>query len=126
MRGVVLAGIIFQVFIFWELVGICSYLLIGFYVERHSASTAANKAFIVNRIGDFGFIIGLMILWTSFGTFRFDDSAGVDGKTTQPGLFHLARGNDGELAKTPDGKDVVLKNHQDGHKHWQAREDSDP
>ncbi len=125
MLGLVLAGNIFQVFIFWELVGICSYLLIGFYVERHSASTAANKAFIVNRVGDFGFIIGLMILWTSFGTFRFDDSVGLAGKT-EAGLFHLARGNDGELAKTPDGKDVVLKNHQDEHKHWQARGESDP
>ncbi len=62
MLGLVLAGNIFQVFIFWELVGICSYLLIGFYVERRSASTAANKAFIMNRVGDFGFLIGLMVL----------------------------------------------------------------
>ncbi|MCA9027846.1 MAG: hypothetical protein KDA86_21735, partial [Planctomycetaceae bacterium] len=51
MLGLVLAGNIFQVFVFWELVGVCSYLLIGFYVERHSASTAANKAFIMNRVG---------------------------------------------------------------------------
>jgi proton-translocating NADH-quinone oxidoreductase chain L len=73
MLGLVLAGNIFQVFIFWELVGICSYLLIGFYVERKSANVAANKAFIVNRVGDFGFIIGLMILWTWCGTFQFGD-----------------------------------------------------
>ncbi|MBC7856811.1 MAG: NADH-quinone oxidoreductase subunit L, partial [Pirellulaceae bacterium] len=65
MLGLVLAGNIALVFVFWELVGICSYFLIGFYVERKSASTAANKAFIVNRVGDFGMIIGLMALWSS-------------------------------------------------------------
>ena len=54
-----------MVFVFWELVGICSYFLIGFYIERHSASTAANKAFIVNRVGDFGMLIGLMAIWSS-------------------------------------------------------------
>src|SRR5207302_4774655 len=57
----------------WELVGICSYLLIGFYYERRSASTAANKAFITNRVGDAGFIIGLFILFTYFGTFNFQE-----------------------------------------------------
>ena len=56
-----------MVFVFWELVGICSYFLIGFYIERKSASTAANKAFIVNRVGDFGMIIGLMALWSQPG-----------------------------------------------------------
>jgi NADH-quinone oxidoreductase subunit L len=61
MLGLVVAGNIAMTFVFWELVGICSYFLIGFYVERKSASDAANKAFIVNRIGDFGMIIGLMI-----------------------------------------------------------------
>jgi NADH-quinone oxidoreductase subunit L len=50
MLGLVLAGNIAMVFVFWELVGICSYFLIGFYIERQSASTAANKAFIVNRV----------------------------------------------------------------------------
>ena len=76
MLGLVIAGNIFMVFVFWELVGICSYLLIGFYVERKSASTAANKAFIMNRVGDFGFLIGLMVLWTWFGTFQFGDARG--------------------------------------------------
>jgi NADH-quinone oxidoreductase subunit L len=60
MLGLVVAGNIAMVFVFWELVGACSYFLIGFYVERKSASTAANKAFITNRVGDFGMIIGLM------------------------------------------------------------------
>ncbi len=73
MLGIVISGNIAMVFVFWELVGICSYFLIGFYIERHSASTAANKAFIVNRVGDFGMIIGLMALFGSLGTFSFGD-----------------------------------------------------
>jgi NADH-quinone oxidoreductase subunit L len=83
------------VFVFWELVGICSYFLIGFYVERRSASTAANKAFIMNRVGDFGFLIGLMVLWTWFGTFQFSTHS-VDG-IERPGLFEMLRGPKGEL-----------------------------
>jgi NADH-quinone oxidoreductase subunit L len=74
MLGLVIADNAFMVFMFWELVGLCSYLLIGFYYERKSASTAANKAFIVNRVGDAGFIVGLMILWTSLGTFNIQDA----------------------------------------------------
>ena len=69
MLGLVIAGNIAMVFVFWELVGICSYFLIGFYIERKSASNAANKAFIVNRVGDFGMIIGLMALCGRLGTF---------------------------------------------------------
>ncbi len=107
MLGLVLAGNIFQVFIFWELVGVCSYLLIGFYVERKSASTAANKAFIMNRVGDFGFLIGLMILWTSLGTFRFFDTPTEHGELT--GLFSMVRGNDGQLDVSEDGKQVYLR-----------------
>lgn len=126
MLGLVIAGNIFQVFIFWELVGICSYLLIGFYIERHSASTAANKAFIVNRVGDFGFIIGLMILWTSFGTFSFADQHAAGGDHL-PGLFSMvARDDHGELAKSSDGQVVLLKNEEHGHKDWHPRKESDP
>ena len=73
MLNLVLADNLFQVFLSWELVGICSYLLISFYFERMSASNAANKAFITNRIGDAGFIIGLLIVWTYFGTFNFQE-----------------------------------------------------
>jgi NADH-quinone oxidoreductase subunit L len=73
MLNLILADNLFQIFISWELVGICSYLLIGFYLERNSASNAANKAFITNRIGDAGFILGLLILWTYAGTFNFED-----------------------------------------------------
>ena len=73
MLNLLIADNLFQVFISWELVGVCSFLLIGFYYERNSASTAANKAFIVNRIGDAGFLVGLAIVWTYFGTFNFQD-----------------------------------------------------
>ena len=76
MLGLVIAGNLAMVFAFWELVGICSYLLIGFYIERKSASNAANKAFIVNRVGDFGMIVGLMAIWTGMGTFSFGDVTG--------------------------------------------------
>src|SRR5262249_8266746 len=73
MLNLVLADNLFQVFLSWELVGICSYLLIGFYYERQSASNAANKAFITNRVGDAGFILGLLVLWTYLGTLNFED-----------------------------------------------------
>ena len=91
MLGLVIAGNIFMVFVFWELVGICSYFLIGFYIERHSASTAANKAFIVNRVGDFGMIIGLMAMWGSLGTFAFGDTRDAQGNVAAPGIFSLVR-----------------------------------
>jgi NADH-quinone oxidoreductase subunit L len=73
MLNLVLADNLFQVFISWELVGICSYLLISFYYERSSATNAANKAFITNRIGDAGFILGLLIIWSYLGTFNFQE-----------------------------------------------------
>src|SRR5439155_367949 len=73
MLNLVLADNLFQVFISWELVGLCSYLLIGFYFERRSASNAVNKAFIVNRVGDAGFILGLLIFWSYLGTFNFQE-----------------------------------------------------
>ncbi len=73
MLNLILTDNPFQIFISWELVGICSYLLVGFYYERQSASNAANKAFIVNRVGDAGFIIGLIIIWTYVGSFNFED-----------------------------------------------------
>lgn len=121
MLGIVLAGNIFQVFVFWELVGISSFLLIGFYTERKSANVAANKAFIVNRVGDFGFIIGLMILWTYCGTFSFGDTE--VGGHEQPGLFSMIRGADGEIATS--GDDVVLKT--SGHDgQWTAPTDGQP
>lgn len=109
MLGLVLAGNIFQVFVFWELVGICSFLLIGFYTERKSASNAANKAFIMNRVGDFGFLIGLMVLWTFFGTFRFGETTNENGQVEQAGLFQmLPRDTDGNVLRDTDTGDVRI------------------
>src|SRR6187402_2375836 len=71
MLGIVLSNNFLQMFIFWELVGVSSYLLIGFWFEKASAADAAKKAFLTNRIGDFGFILGMIIIWSVLGTVRF-------------------------------------------------------
>ena len=72
MLGIVLTSNILMMYMFWELVGISSYLLIGFWYEKKSASNAANKAFIVNRVGDFGMFLGIMILFFSYASFSFE------------------------------------------------------
>jgi len=69
MLGLVLASSLLMMFVFWEMVGLCSYLLIGFWFHRPSAANAAKKAFIVTRIGDFGFLAAILILFTNTGTF---------------------------------------------------------
>src|SRR5437867_1065909 len=73
MLGIVLANNFVMMFIFWELVGLCSYLLIGHWFERDSAAAAAKKAFITNRIGDFGFMLGILMVWGATGSVVFDD-----------------------------------------------------
>src|SRR5438094_6561119 len=73
MLGIVLASNFVMMFIFWELVGLCSYLLIGHWFERDSAADAAKKAFITNRIGDFGFMLGILMVWGATGSVVFDD-----------------------------------------------------
>src|SRR5438270_622840 len=73
MLGIVLANNFVMMFIFWELVGLCSYLLIGHWFERDSAADAAKKAFITNRIGDFGFMLGILMVWGATGSVVFDD-----------------------------------------------------
>jgi NADH-quinone oxidoreductase subunit L len=77
MLGIVLTNSLLLMYVFWELVGISSYLLIGHWYEKKSASNAANKAFIVNRIGDFGMFLGIMILFISFATFSFEGIFGA-------------------------------------------------
>jgi len=101
MLGICLAGNLAMVFVFWELVGICSYFLIGFYIERHSASTAANKAFIVNRIGDFGMLIGLMAIWSTLGTFAFGDVKNEQGVVVEPGIFSMLHDEANEFHLAP-------------------------
>ena len=71
MLGIVLATNLMQMFIFWELVGVSSYLLIGFWHERPAAADACKKAFITNRLGDFGFLIGIIMVWAAAGSLNF-------------------------------------------------------
>jgi NADH-quinone oxidoreductase subunit L len=73
MLGVVLANSLLLVFVFWEMVGLCSYLLIGFWFHRVSAANAAKKAFIVTRLGDFGFLAAILILYMNTGTFDISE-----------------------------------------------------
>jgi NADH-quinone oxidoreductase subunit L len=72
MTGIVLADNFIMTFIFWELVGLSSYLLIGHWYQKDSAADAAKKAFLCNRIGDFGFMVGILMLWGITGHLAFD------------------------------------------------------
>jgi NAD(P)H-quinone oxidoreductase subunit 5 len=71
MLGLVLSPNLIQVYIFWELVGMCSYLLVGFWFTRPSAAQACQKAFITNRVGDFGLLLGILGLYITTGSFDF-------------------------------------------------------
>jgi NADH-quinone oxidoreductase subunit L len=73
MLTLVLANNYALLFVGWEGVGLCSYLLIGFYFHKKSASDAGKKAFVVNRVGDWGFLMGLFLLWNTVGTVRFTE-----------------------------------------------------
>jgi NADH-quinone oxidoreductase subunit L len=72
MIGLVLSANFLQLFMFWEAVGLCSYLLIGFWYEKPEAAKAGMKAFITNRVGDFGFAVGVFLIWTTFGDLGFE------------------------------------------------------
>ena len=71
MTGLVLSNNLFQTFCFWELVGLTSYLLIGFWFEKPAAATAARKAFVINRLGDLGFYLGVILLFLTVGSLSF-------------------------------------------------------
>ncbi|HVL25121.1 MAG TPA: NADH-quinone oxidoreductase subunit L [Thermomicrobiales bacterium] len=77
MLMLVLADNLLVLFVFWEAVGLCSYLLIGYYFRRRSANNAAKKAFIVNRVGDLGFGLGVMLTFWTFGTINFYGEHGI-------------------------------------------------
>jgi len=72
MLGLVVSINLVQIYIFWELVGMCSYLLVGFWYDRKSAADAAQKAFVVNRVGDFGLLLGILGLYWATGSFEFE------------------------------------------------------
>ncbi len=89
MLGLVVATNIFQMYIFWELVGASSYLLIGFYYTKPSAVSASKKAFIVTRFADLGFLIGILVLSFYTGTFNFTDLTSVE---VADGVYQISQG----------------------------------
>jgi len=91
MLGIVLANNFVMMFIFWELVGFTSYLLIGHWFERDAAADAAKKAFLTTRVGDFGFMIGILMVWMATGSVVFDDVlAHLSKITSNPGYLTIA------------------------------------
>ena len=91
MLGIVLANNFVMLFIFWELVGFTSYVLIGHWYERDTAAEAGKKAFITTRIGDFGFMIGILMIWIATGSVVFDDIlAHLSKITSNPSYLTIA------------------------------------
>jgi len=87
MLGLIISNNYFQIFFFWELVGLCSYLLIGFWYSKPSAADAGNKAFITNRVADFGFLIGILLLFVQFDTFNFMEITEGIESLNNPGML---------------------------------------
>jgi NAD(P)H-quinone oxidoreductase subunit 5 len=73
MLGLIISPNLLEVYVFWELVGMCSYLLVGFWYDRDGAANAAQKAFVVNRVGDFGLLLGILGLFWATGSFGFEE-----------------------------------------------------
>ena len=90
MTMLVAASNFLLVYVFWEAVGACSYLLIGFWFSKPEAARAAKKAFLVNRIGDFGLAVATFLLWITYGTLNFQDTLLADG-TIVPGILGQTR-----------------------------------
>jgi NADH-quinone oxidoreductase subunit L len=107
MLGLVLAPTFLQMFVFWELVGLCSYLLIGFWYDRPSAARAAVKAFWITRLGDVGFVLGIVMLWAATGTFEFRTLFAMAGRGAVPleglalTMFLIYLGAAGKSAQFP-------------------------
>ena len=107
MLGLVLAPSFVQMFVFWELVGLCSYLLIGFWYERPAAARAALKAFWITKLGDLGFVAGIVMLWSATGTFHFGTLFGMARQGTLPAeglglvMFLIYLGAVGKSAQFP-------------------------
>ena len=104
MTGIVLADNFIMMFIFWELVGLSSYLLIGHWYTKASAADAAKKAFCVNRIGDFGFMVGILLLWILAGSLTFSEmhlSEGLSAGILGAALLCVFCGAVGKSAQAP-------------------------
>lgn len=91
MFGLVLADNLLFLFVFWEIMGLCSYMLIGHWFEDQNNVRAANKAFLTTRVGDVGLFIGIMLTFAALGTFRFDEiAAGIQAGAIAPALLTVA------------------------------------
>jgi len=90
MTMLVAASNFLLVYVFWEAVGACSYLLIGFWYAKPEAAKAAKKAFLVNRVGDFGLAVATFLLWMTYGTLNFHDTLAADGSPV-PGILGATR-----------------------------------
>lgn len=104
MTGIVLSDNLGMTFIFWELVGFSSYLLIGHWYQKSSAANAAKKAFITNRVGDFGFLIGILMIWSITGALNFNElniPAGVSTGVMTAAILCLFCGVIGKSAQFP-------------------------
>jgi NAD(P)H-quinone oxidoreductase subunit 5 len=94
MLGLVISPNLLEIYVFWELVGMCSYLLVGFWYDRDGAANAAQKAFVVNRVGDFGLLLGILGLFWATGSFGFEEigtrlSSAVAGGSLSNGVAVL-------------------------------------
>ncbi|MHC4971642.1 MAG: NADH-quinone oxidoreductase subunit L [Planctomycetota bacterium] len=110
MLGIALSTNFLMIFIFWELVGASSYLLIGYYYDKPSAVEAGKKAFLVNRVADFGFLLGILLIWDYAGSFDFTeieaavlrgDLNGVGGAQLALASFLIFIGAAGKSAQVP-------------------------
>lgn len=104
MTGIVLADNFIMTFIFWELVGFSSYLLIGHWYQKDSAADAAKKAFLCNRVGDFGFMIGILMLWGITGTLTFSEMeipASISASVVAAAILCTFCGAVGKSAQVP-------------------------
>jgi proton-translocating NADH-quinone oxidoreductase chain L len=98
-----------MIFIFWELVGVCSYFLIGHWYEEKKNADAANKAFITNRIGDVGMLVGLGLLWSSLGTLNINEiNRGLRDATGQLNIVAAADGTELVALRNPETKALVV------------------
>src|SRR5256714_11100014 len=91
MVGIVVSNNLVMMFTFWELVGVSSILLIGHWFERASAAEAAKKAFLTNRIGDFGFMLGILMAWVATGSVGFSEmNHALSRITSYPGFLEIS------------------------------------
>ena len=87
MMGLIISPNLLEIYVFWELVGMCSYLLVGFWYDRDGAANAAQKAFVVNRVGDFGLLLGILGLFWATKSFDFNEIAlGVSQSVSENSL----------------------------------------